>query len=999
MDPDRWARVKAAYHSALGRDPGERSAFLKQACGDDREILVEVESLLAQASGDSFLERPAWQAGDPGGDEPGPVESAAGYEHPAGPQAEATATRRHPFLWVVWLVTAGVIAGLGYAAWRLPQDVPAFGWSEARRGGLWRVTGVSAAGPAAGKLQPGDILLSLNGDVYVAWSGTLPYRRVLGAGASYRIQVRRGGATVDYALRTDRTRPNRLPDYMIGLAWCAIGLFIGFARPQDGLARLAFAASTLTGLSFLGVVVPMPLYALQPWHVLGYHFFYRFPGEPPRARGWRTLLWLLYLASAVCLAYGLLTKSLLFARGPQSVTRLLAGPLGPLPEWLLTITAAVAMLGAAVVAVHKYRALTDPDQRRRFHWVAIGGVVGLAPAAVWVALNFARRNPAVASWLPAGSTWSWISLAANACSVALPLCVAYAVVKHRVFDVKIAIRRGVQYLLARRALQVLLALPSGALLYTLVAQRHRTIAELVTGESAYLYWILALSLSLKFRAPLLRWLDRKFFREQYDSEQVVLSLVDDLGRFDSAEEISGFVCLQLERSLHPKSMHLWRRENGVMRLANTSDPSLRNARFPISETLLENLKRLGTVAHAPLPAGAGASGRESRWLAERGVRLIVPVVGTERVEGILMLGEKQSEEPYSAGDTHLVHAVAQGTALILDNLRLKGQVRDEQRIRHEVLAKLDCGLVSLMQECPVCGACYDSGAEMCDRDGNALTLTLPVPRTIDGKYRLDQLIGRGGMGAVYAAHDLRLGREVAVKVMLGGGFGHESALRRFRREAQAVARLNHPNIVALHDFGELEGGGAYLVMERVHGASLRAEMKRVGVFAPGETADWFEQMLDGLAAAHEHGVVHRDFKPENILGARLASGSLAVKILDFGLAKIRLSTSAATASHGVTESGVVLGTLAYMAPEQLAGKDVDQRADIYAAGLVLAEMLTGRRPFEDSAAPRADRYLPPGFPNHAALEAVLQRCLAMAPHERFLSAAELRGALIPALRR
>jgi hypothetical protein len=125
--------------------------------------------------------------------------------------------------------------------------------------------------------------------------------------------------------------------------------------------------------------------------------------------------------------------------------------------------------------------------------------------------------------------------------------------------------------------------------------------------------------------------------------------------------------------------------------------------------------------------------------------------------------------------------VAQGTALILDNLRLKGQVRDEQRIRHEVLAKLDCGLVSLMQECPVCGACYDSGAEMCDRDGNALTLTLPVPRTIDGKYRLDQLIGRGGMGAVYAAHDLRLGREVAVKVMLGGGFGHESGSGARRR--------------------------------------------------------------------------------------------------------------------------------------------------------------------------------------------------------------------------
>jgi len=987
MDPDRWARVKAVYHSALDRDPGERAAFLERACRDDREMLSEVGSLLAQTSDDSFLERPAWQDSEPGNDESSPNEPA-----------EDVPARRHPLVWVVWLAAAGVIAGVGYAAWKLPQGLPAFGWSEAQRAGQWQVTGVDPAGPAADKLQPGDALLSLNGDPNVVHSGTLPYRRVMGVGESYRIQVKRAGATRECVLQVDRSRPNWLVRFLIGLAWCAIGVFIGFVRPQDGLARLAFAASSLTGLGFLNVVVLMPLYALQPWHVLGYHFFYLFPGDPPRARGWRTLLRLLYLATAVCVAYGLWTKWLLFARGPQSVTPLLASPLGPLAEWLLTATAAVALLGAAVVAVHKYRALADPDERRRFHWVAFGGLVGLAPPAVWVALNFARQNPEIARWLPSASSWSWYSLAANGCSVAVPLGVAYAIVKHQVFDVKVAIRRGFQYLFARRALQALLILPSGALLYTLVAHRHRTIAEFVTGERAYLYWILALGLSLKFRAPLLRWLDRKFFREQYDSEQVVLSLVDELSRFDSAEEISGFVYRQLERSLHPKSMHLWRRENGVMRLATTSDPSLASTRFPISETLLENLKRLETVARVPLPAGTGVSASESRWLAERGVRLIVPVAGTERVEGVLMLGERQSEEPYSAGDTHLVRAMAQQTAVILDNLRLKGQVMDEQRIRHEVLAKLDRGLVSLMRECPVCGACYDSGAEICDRDANVLTLTLPVARTIDGKYRLEQLIGRGGMGAVYEAHDLRVDREVAVKVMLGGAFGQESALRRFRREAQAVARLNHPNIVALHDFGELEGGGAYLVLERIHGVTLRAEMKRVGAFAPAETADWLEQMLDGLAAAHEHGVVHRDFKPENILGARQASGWMTVKILDFGLAKIRPLPAATAVSHSLTESGVVLGTLAYMAPEQLLGQEVDARADIYAAGVILIEMLTGCRPFADGANVRLDYHLPPGFPNHAALDAVLQRCLAVAPHERFRSAAELRSALIPALR-
>ena len=293
---------------------------------------------------------------------------------------------------------------------------------------------------------------------------------------------------------------------------------------------------------------------------------------------------------------------------------------------------------------------------------------------------------------------------------------------------------------------------------------------------------------------------------------------------------------------------------------------------------------------------------------------------------------------------------------------------------------------------------YDSGAETCTRDGNALTFTLPVARTIEGKYRLDRLIGQGGMGAVYEARDLRLGREVAVKVMLGAAFGHEGALRRFRREAQAVARLSHPNIVGLYDCGELEGGGAYLVMERLYGSTLREEMKRTGIFPPAKTADWFEPMLDGLAAAHEQGVVHRDLKPENVVGAPLISGALAVKIVDFGLAKIcPLPTT--TASHGLTDSGMVLGTLAYMAPEQLLGREVDQRADIYSSGVILVEMMTGRRPFAQALDTRAAYHLSGSVPNQVALDAVVQRCLGEAPDYRFSSAAELRAVLIPALRR
>jgi eukaryotic-like serine/threonine-protein kinase len=994
MNPEAWERVKEVFHSALDRDPAERVTFLDLACRGDAELRAEVDSLLARAGDGSFLERAAWEPAGASDDEAAFLPSASPDD--AAPQAEHDPPRRHPFVWAVWLTTAIVVVASGYAAWRHRQDGPVFGWSEARRAGLWQVASVTAGGPAAGRLLAGDILLSLNGDRAVSRGGTLPYRRVLAARASYRLDVVRAGKTLTFTLAAGGRPRGTAAGFVTGLVWVAVGLFIGFARPQDAVARLAFVACTLTGLSFLGVVRVVSIYALKPVHVLGYHFFYLFPREPPRGRGWSTWLRVLYLATIVCVAGGLLANWLLFARGPQALTPLMAGVFGRPLEWLLTATASASLLGAAAVAGHKYRAVTDSDQRRRFYWVALGGITGLGPVAVWVALDLARQHPAVGGWLPGDTAWALISRAANVSSIALPLAVAYAVAKHRVFDARIAIRRGFQYLLARRALQVLLALPIGASLFTLVTERHRTLIELVTDTSAYLYWIAALAASLRFRAPLLRWLDRKFFREQYDREQVLLSLADEFGRFDSAEEISSFVCRQLGRSLHPKSVRLWRREAGVMQPAGISGSSPGRFRFPLSERLLEALNRLGPAVAVPLPAEAAASDSESRWLAAENVRVIATVAGANGVEAVLMLGEKRSEDRYIDGDIQLIRAVAQQTAVVLDNLHLKGQVRDEQRIRHEVLSKLEPGVVTLLRECPDCGACYDGGAALCERDGHALTLSLPVSRTLDGKYRLDRLIGRGGMGAVYAAHDLRLVREVAVKVMVGGPLGRDTALRRFRREARVVAGLSHPNIVALHDFGELDGGGAYLVMERIHGPSLRAEMRRVGVFTVAEVAEWFDQLLEGLAAAHERGIVHRDLKPENILAARRTTGALAVKILDFGLAKMKPLGEPATSS--LTESGVVLGTLAYMAPEQLAGEDVDRRADIFAAGVILAEMLTGRRPISDGASLRGEYRLPPGIPNHEALDRVLARSLARSPNDRFLLATDQRAALLSALR-
>ena len=192
-----------------------------------------------------------------------------------------------------------------------------------------------------------------------------------------------------------------------------------------------------------------------------------------------------------------------------------------------------------------------------------------------------------------------------------------------------------------------------------------------------------------------------------------------------------------------------------------------------------------------------------------------------------------------------------------------------------------------MKECPSCGRCFDRSGDVCPDDRNELSLTLPVERVLEDRYRLERVLGRGGMGAVYEATDTRLSRSVAVKIMMGHLFGQQKALRRFEREAQASANLNHRNIIAVHDYGRIGDDGAFLVMELIRGMTMRGELDRHGRIAPPVAAEWFDQVLDGLSAAHEHGIIHRDLKPENIMIRGQGAGGDSIKILDFGLAKAK----------------------------------------------------------------------------------------------------------------
>jgi serine/threonine-protein kinase len=226
-------------------------------------------------------------------------------------------------------------------------------------------------------------------------------------------------------------------------------------------------------------------------------------------------------------------------------------------------------------------------------------------------------------------------------------------------------------------------------------------------------------------------------------------------------------------------------------------------------------------------------------------------------------------------------------------------------------------------------------------------------------------------------------------------------LRRIYREARAAARLNHPNIIATYDFGVINDV-AYLVMELIAGQTLRQAMNR-GTVEASISAVWFDQLLLGAEAAHRGGVVHRDLKPENVLISTSPDGKPLIKILDFGVAK---ADSQFGESSALTNPGEVLGSIHYMSPEQLSGRQVDARSDLFSIGVIAFEFLTGRLPFAGGtyteriiSVLRDEVVFPPLGSGSDRLGTALKKCLAKNPADRFSSAAELRRVLVPLLSR
>lgn len=357
----------------------------------------------------------------------------------------------------------------------------------------------------------------------------------------------------------------------------------------------------------------------------------------------------------------------------------------------------------------------------------------------------------------------------------------------------------------------------------------------------------------------------------------------------------------------------------------------------------EGLRALGeSGVHAPTLASlqaAPALGEERRHhdlpvAEDRRHGQVVPVRGSggELLGGVVVKGAP----PMGALEQQMVAAFAAQMGAVLELHRTRKNLQAARARQAEAKASLQAKGIELMHLCPVCRRCYPDAVTHCADDGAALEMPRLIPLRIEDRYRLDRLLGEGGMGLVFGATDERLGREVAVKLLKPELYAASAVQARFQQEARSLAAMAHPGIIAIFDSGELEDGHAFLVMERLHGAPLGALIEHAGAGTPAQVASLLRQAGSALGAAHRAGILHRDIKPDNFFLMPECPG-FRVKLLDFGLAK------PIDAAGGVTRTGMVVGTPQFMSPEQVKGRALDARSDLYALAATLYEALTGHR--------------------------------------------------------
>lgn len=714
---------------------------------------------------------------------------------------------------------------------------------------------------------------------------------------------------------------------LIQIAYLAIALVIAFARPFNLQARLGalVLASAVTPMVFangLGVVfreLPGPLQALL-WvqAVVGRFamaalcvFCAIFPKPLFRAR-W---VWSLYLAPI----FGLAPLEILH------VWRSVYRPDQPtgVPAWMMMVIHTYYLTyvpAGLIMLLLNYRRLEDPTERRRIRVL----VVGFATVAfITIPLMFA--SPFAPRWFPAPFLHGLAIMSA----LALPASFAYAILRHRLFDIRVIIRQGLQYAIARNSLLFL----SPALLAMLGADvllRDNEPLALILRERGSIYASLA-ALALWLHARRKQWLsalDRRFFRELYNAQQVLSATVHEVRAGRSVEDIAPRIIAQVGCALHPISVGIFCLYAGepAYRLLAASEmpPSF----LPAAARLCRVLEAIGKPLDIGDPRGSlriSLPDREVEFLRDANIEWLFPVFSSaDACTAFLAMGPKRSGQPYTREDIDLLQSVADSLGLLFER------------------AQPGAPEASCL-ECPRCGRCYDSGSASCAADSATLTRG-SLPRFIQDRFRLERRIGQGGMGVVYEARDLELERPVAIKFLGDRRMGDSSAISRFRREARVLAGFQHPNVVTIFDAGWVANGRGFLVMELLHGITLRQDLAANGPFELSRISEILRGICSAVEAAHQRSIVHRDLKPENVFLTE-QQGGIVPKVLDFGLAALIDPNGSTLTLAGASRPGELVGTPGYIAPERVHGQRGGEPADIWCIAVIVYEMLTGRHAF------------------------------------------------------